>query len=860
MRTRHVRTGAARSGPQAGPVGGPGAASARRTVAGLGALLAALVLALLPLPPVTGTGQAHAAEAEDSAMTLSGRKGRYDDFSDLKVTVHQTRNLRSQGVEVSWTGRAAPATTDIKNFLQVMQCWGDGADGPDREQCEFGANNAGTHFTSQRTLPKGLDPLEKEYADAPEGANPFVPFRPVSGDPTDSTSDSTYFSDNDTNAQPWLKTRTDGTGEAVFEVKTAVEAPYLGCGAVDVAAGQLEPRRCWLVVVPRGEHDPDGSANPGSGVHTSPLSQSNWDQRLVFPLEFGPVGNTCAADKAERRVIGSELLTDAMTSWQTELCAGADARFTFSQAGEDYARRLIEQPTATSPGLGITVAPVTGGTDVVHAPVAVSALTVGFFWEDESASVGQIRDLKLNPRLLAKLLTGSYPFDIRQITFQSPVPEHVRGNAQSIVVDPEFRKLNPALDRPTAPQLNPGGILLQAGNSDVNTLVWRYLQSDTDAREFLKGKPDPWGMKVNPFYRELGLDKNAPLDFPKADPTETEIVFQGTKKISYGQLEKSPYANDMHNGAQRVRRGATGATFTAAEDTSSPLGVKLVTSAAIPGTRQAYGLVDMASASRYRLGIAALPNADGVYVKPDTASLLKAVERMPDSSVAGVKAPVPATAKNGAYPLTAVVYAVAPLDQPLAARQDYARLIRYAAGAGQTQGLAPGELPPGYAPLPGALRDRAVAAAEQLVRGKPGVPPPDTPADGGQAAGAAAAGGTEGGVTGGDTIGGSGDGGSGAGSGSGSGSGGADATGGAGTEGGAAGPDGSASPGPSVSESVSGPAKSNLASSGGLTPNEVLGVVRWVLLAVLAVGGAAALAGPVLLRFSVRRAGTGGSG
>ncbi|MFJ2669891.1 hypothetical protein [Streptomyces sp. NPDC087525] len=827
-----------------------GSRVSRRVGVGVGALLAALLLALVPLPPGTDRAQAaeagsgtEAAAAEDSAMTLTGRKGPYDDFSGLEVTVHQTRNLRAQGVDVTWKGRAAPPVDGFRNFLQIMQCWGDDPAGPDREQCEFGGNRGGTHWMSQRTLPKGTDPLEKEYADAGDD-NPFVPFRPLQGDPTDSPSDATYFSNNDTNAQPWLSTRTDGTGEAVFEMKSAIEAPYLGCGDVGSGAGP-KPRKCWLVVVPRGEHDPDGTVNAAEGVHTSPLSQSNWDQRLVFPMEFGAVGNTCPADKAERRVIGSELLTDAITSWQARLCAGADARFTFSQAGEDYARRLIAKPTATSPGMGVTVAPVEGGVGLVYAPVAVSALTVGFFWEDGQA--GQVRDLKLSPRLLAKLVTGSYPYDVRQISFQNPVPDHLKGNAESIVVDPEFKKLNPYFDRPTQPQLGPGGILLQAGNSDGANLLWRYLQSNAESRDFLRGEPDPWGMKVNPFYRSLGLDADAPLDYPKADTTETRMTLPDNgveRAISYGQLEKSPYANDMHDGALRVRRGATGATFLAALDANSPQGIKLVASDSLPGSRQAYGIVDAASASRYELDIAALPNADGAYVRPTADAMLKAVARMPDSPVAGVKTPSPATAKNGAYPLTAVAYAMAPVDQPADARQDYARLIRYAAGTGQTQGLTPGELPPGYAPMPKDLRDQALSAADRLVRGKVAEPAGPPPAGDGAAGGTAAGGSTGGGDGAGAGAGGT--------AGDGSGSGGATAG-----EGASSSPT-AASPG--AGAGAAGPAATGGLAAGGLTPREVLGVVRWVLLGVLVVGGVAALAGPVLLRLSARRAATAAGG
>ena len=43
-----------------------------------------------------------------------------------------------------------------------------------------------------------------------------------------------------------------------------------------------------------------------------------------------------------------------------------------------------------------------------------------------------------------------------------------------------------------------------------------------------------------------------------------------------------------------------------------------------------------------------------------------------------------------------------------------ADLIAYAAGAGQTAGVAPGELPPGYLPLPASLQGQATAVVKQL--------------------------------------------------------------------------------------------------------------------------------------------------
>jgi hypothetical protein len=159
--------------------------------------------------------------------------------------------------------------------------------------------------------------------------------------------------------------------------------------------------------------------------------------------------------------------------------------------------------------------------------------------------------------------------------------------------------------------------------------------------------------------------------------------------------------------------------------------------------------------------------------------------------------------------------------------------MRYAAGDGQTQGTVKGQLPYGYAPLPTALRSRAKQAADRLEKG---VPDADESSGGtstggddisGTGGGGTAAGGTDGGTTG------------------------AVGTGSTGTPGATA--DASGTARPSTAPTETDPAKQNVAQSGGHTPSEVLGIVRWVLLGVLVAGGAAALAGPVLLRFSTRR-------
>ena len=55
-----------------------------------------------------------------------------------------------------------------------------------------------------------------------------------------------------------------------------------------------------------------------------------------------------------------------------------------------------------------------------------------------------------------------------------------------------------------------------------------------------------------------------------------------------------------------------------------------------------------------------------------------------------------------------------PTNQSASALTDYANFISYAAGQGQTAGTAPGDLPPGYLPLPASLQTQAQSVVTQL--------------------------------------------------------------------------------------------------------------------------------------------------
>lgn len=820
--------------------------SRRRVVAAAGALLAALVLALLPLPTATTSATAADGAADDSAVTVTGRRGAHDDFSRLKVTVHQTRNLRSQGVRIGWEGGAptSPGTFSY-NYLQIMQCWGDDPAGPTRDQCVFGATDTSDavvpgYFTKARGVDTdsgsyAADPAETQYT----GANAFVPFRPVGGlPPTTSVKDPTYFGPLDTNEQVANRTFADGTGEVTFEVQDALEAPHLGCGVNTAPAGSAPaPRSCWLVVVPRGTHDADGTdvLDPGGSrshnLNSSPLSATNWAQRMVVRLDFLPSEDYCPQGQPERPTAGSELVTDAVTSWQPKLCASTGSTFAFTQGGEEEARNQVLGSSDESPLLGFTVDPVVRPEDsprVVHAPVAVSGLAIAFFIEGPS---GVVQGMRLTPRLVAKMLTHSYVDDVTL----GAAPDHVKGNSPSLTEDPEFKELNPEFPGLSGRQLR--SLMVPLQTSDTTRIVWNWLQSDKDTRDFLSGTKDRWGMRVNSYFQDLKLGTATSLtDYPKVDPTTTPALGNGTPPLDYTITDLDPFTADLHDGAVRTRRGNNNRTIQWQPGDTAQSPAKLINDAPMSGQRAVMAIVDAASARRYGLTTAALRNADGTFVQPTAATLAADVATMrPAAGDPSVLTPDPSRAKGQAYPLTAVAYAAASVHQDATARKAYAQFIRYAAGQGQTPGLSAGQLPPGYAPLPAAQRKQAEAAADTLERGEStGGPSPD--GSGPDATGALAPGADGGGTA-------------------------AGAGGGGGAAGAAAAADGGA--GPSAARSAAA-VKSSASPSPGpqqnvaqekerFTPGEILGVVRWVLLAVLFLGGAAGLSGPIMLHLSRRR-------
>lgn len=678
-------------------------------------------------------------------------------FKSLKVTVSQTKDLTDQGLEVSWSGGQPTSPGGAaSNFLQIMQCWGSkGASGPTPQQCQWGTPNAalasqtGTDAAT-RDLMTGTEADPKQslgpaYTHAQYGypATNTVPFWSVD-DPgkkalgwTNDQYNLPPFGAAQSNEVTYARTAADGTGQYIVNLQSALSAPYLGCGSTTYAA---KGDTCWLVIVPRGEYDLNGTKASQHDtslpqnytyVDGSPLSASVWQDRIQVKLTFSPIGASCQLGAEEVHTAGSELVSGAFSSWQSALC-DQGTTFGYSMIGDNEARSAVISGLAGSPAMDFVSSPVdpstTNGATIDYAPVTSSALVVSYLidknYTDDSSNpdIGAngtlVTDLKLTPRLIAKLLTQSYRDDTPgdgQGAYPkgaSPVPA---SNPDSIRDDPEFLALNPEF-KYFYPSSAPDGLIVPFGDSDAVKEIWDWVRSDSAARAFLAGAADPWGMRINPSYKDLDLAAaNADIDsFPKADPS---MYRSGdAPPPGYGTLDMRPYANNLTDGAVRTVTASAGQkTFW---DITKVPPQYAGGAAQTPGSRFEMAITTSQAAALYGLPTAALVTDDtgSAGVTATTASVSKELAGASQATaVPGVETIDPAAPVDGGYPLTMRTYAAINVcGADLASLQAYASFLDYAAAAGQVSGTKLGDLPLGYTPLSAADRAETRTTASAL--------------------------------------------------------------------------------------------------------------------------------------------------
>jgi len=560
----------------------------------------------------------------------------------------------------------------------------------------------------------------------------------------------------------------DGTGRASFVVWTAQQNASLGCSntvpcalviipivgiSCDASGTQLpagqEPAPGDQATGAVGKCEKTGRYAPGEpfssgvdkGFGDSAVvgalwwSASNWNNRISVPLSFAPAPNAC--DVLDNRppldIYGSELMNQATIQWAALFCHDPRLfKFQHVRTGEPQAKSALAAGTISA---ALVSRPPDGGYTgpTVNAPVAVTGFAISFVADD--ANKKPVATLKLNPRLLAKLLSESYwgrlalQQDYHNLGNSNPYKK-LETNPQDITRDPEFVKLNPGIG-PTIQTQAASTLLVLSGNSDVMYALTSYINADPDARAFLNGKPDPWGMVVNPAYKGISLPQP---DWPLLDTfLSPDIDLDGCLRNDKQQIVPVPILPLIAAPMASLTSIAQSMQFAIANSNTncSPLltpgglivgGTLKPLGREQPGARFMLGLTALGDSDLYGLHSATLQSSPGHFVAPTNAGMSAAMKLT--SYDPGTRTwPIPysklrGSAGSGAYPGTMVVYAAVPttgLDATTA--RDLGELLDFTSSAGQRSGTDQGQLPPGFLPMTSANGLGALAARTEWASG-----------------------------------------------------------------------------------------------------------------------------------------------
>jgi len=755
---------------------------------GSGALLAALVVGGAMSAAPAAAAQDAPGYSETKTLTRehleADGSAAVADSRTVTVTVDHTENLRGrERVLVSWSG-ARPSAARANNPygyggmnqeypVVILQCRGlDDTSLPADQQLQ--PETCWTTVYNQRysvASPTVAVWKHDRYADAVDTADPdpatwpevcgpqlptfllsqhLLPFRAANGTVFESCSDSTIPPESALDgalpaAEIAAFTAADGTGEVQFEVRTATENESLGCS---------DAVPCSIVVIPiMGISCADGDAAcradgayaPGStngenltvDAAVSPYywwSESNWRHRFSVPLSFTLPPDACDVldDRAPVAMYGSEVLNQASLQWAPAYCLRADRfKFQHNRYPEPISLRLLETGEAVA---AFVSEPAESSTvPLGYAPVAVSGFAIAYV-SDLADNAGELARMRLTPRLLAKLLTQSYP-----ATNLGRARAGLANNPLVLSRDPEFLELNPAIKQNDLEAM--ATVLSLSESSDVMTALTQYIAGDTEAMAFLGGEPDPWGMVVNPAYLDVEVPR---AEWPMLDGYIPDIPASGDACL---RANPAPYFQKVASPVNSLRKIAV-ATLDAWPNVSTVC--TGAGTAAVPfklgrvarqdfGNRNMLGLVSLGDAERYGLRTAELrtdgTRAGATFVAASEASMAAAVQVATQSAVGAPftfdRGALPATA----YPGTMIVHAAARLTGLAAAdAATVAEFIGIATTEGQTPGTANGQLPDGFLPMstsgPTAQLStaaRAVAAAIVAQQGAMAAAPSTTP-------------------------------------------------------------------------------------------------------------------------------------
>jgi hypothetical protein len=583
------------------------------------------------------------------------------------VTVSRTTSLVDEQVQVSWTN-FTPSSSVVYSpqnlYYPVMVAECKGADPASPADC-YGAQDGGVRSQSG-----------------------------TAGPPNTS----------------YATTGPDGTGLTDIETLTGQENTFLGCD-------QNHP--CSLAIVPaqggdiltsppncKNHQDDEGFSGTATGAEDFGSITSNgyicsWAERIVVPLTFARTAKNCSFKNAAFTAAGSPMLARAMDSWVAKLCEGSGG-ITINYSPADSEPEALTAVASGSTDVALTTRPAavqgitTGSKHYVYAPIAVSAASIAYWFDNPTTGLAQ-GGVKLDQLLMLKLLTQSYGFlgDACQRGVPPPplgCDNGVDGDPGTLFTDPEFTALDPNIVQPTDGSILMPTVLL--GQSDMTWAVTSWIDANTAAKNFLAGQYDQWAEHINTAYLGLTYPNNSFIGQDNYIIIQHEFfpVFP-LSAVSSDQVEDWPpgdnYIKDFFGNYDRLPPQ-------------------------IPGQRALLAITDEADSAAYLFPVAAIPNASGNYVRPTNGSMLAALQGATKED--GTLQVSPSSTNKRAYPLTMVIYAMVPTSgTPHAKAAAIARFLDYAAGAGQTSGLQPGQLPPGFAPLPASMRAQTRKDAQAVL-------------------------------------------------------------------------------------------------------------------------------------------------
>ncbi|WP_310529730.1 hypothetical protein [Nocardioides sp.] len=665
------------------------------------------------------------------------------DERDVTVTVDRTTELRGrERINIAWSGahptggRAASPFGELglnqEYPVVIMQCRGvDDPSLPPEQQ--LSTNTCWTSTRQQRSQlvddstavwrhdlygndfdraqKSGMGVIPPECNDVPTLSTHITPFLGSNGTVFSSCTAETMAPEAAVGAafppaEMAAFTDGEGNGRVQFEVRSAVENESLGCS---------DTVKCSVVVIPiegiscldpdrecqkAGRFLPGQSnfANEGVDASVSPAlwwSPSNWRNRFSIPLDFGLAPDACDVldSRPPTGFYGSELMAQASLQWSPAYCLNKKRfKFQHNKMSDEAGFNLME----SGGGVAAFVSSeheAKGTEPVGYAPTAVTGFSIGYII-DRPDNAGEYTNLRLNARLLAKLLTQSYLGSERARSH-----EGMGGNPISFNLDPEFQKLNPGLDLVSREAA--ATVLSLSESSDVMETLTSYIAGDRSAMEWVNGKPDQWGMKINPKYKKIELP--IPL-WPLLDdfvaPSEQECYTQNP----------APYFTQLAAPVTSLRKIAEAVldawpnvqTKCERSVSTDPWKIGRIDRQGV-GSRMMLGIVSTGDARRFGLHEASLETTSDHYVAPTDAAMVKAIS-LAEPAKSG-DAPFTLEMKDvvkarSAYPGTMIVYTAA-LTHGLAKADatKVSEFIDIATTEGQRAGYGNGELPPGFLAL-----------------------------------------------------------------------------------------------------------------------------------------------------------------